>query len=160
MPKVIVQIPYLTMTGDPYFGLYFCSMENLSLGDLTLDLSGGLGIRFDRNGAFNYNISIGTITITSASSQAIETWNIDGLTIGTVIAKDVSECGLLLQKVTNARIGLVNGDNVASGSGYTALRFANTKNNSILSRIAVTWPSCAASSGRWRERANRGSRRV
>lgn len=120
-----VQIPYLTMTGNPYFGLRFSGTRNLSLGKITMKLSGGLGIRFDRDRAANSNVKMDVITVTGAGSHAVETWNIDGLTINQVIARDVGECGLLLQKTTNARVGLVDGDNVAAGNGYATFRMAN-----------------------------------
>lgn len=76
------------------------------------------------------------ITVTGAGSHAVETWNIDGLTINQVIAKNVGESGLLLQKTTNARVGLVDGNNVGAGTGYATLRFAN--NNGQLSSGAYT----------------------
>lgn len=38
-----VQIPYLTMTGSPYFGLRFYGTKDLTLGKITMNLSGGLG---------------------------------------------------------------------------------------------------------------------
>ncbi|CAI4216066.1 unnamed protein product [Parascedosporium putredinis] len=120
-----VKIPYLTMTGNPYFGLRFYGTRNLSLGQITMNLSGGLGIRFDRDNAANYNVAMDTITVTGAGSHAVETWNIDGLTINKVIARDVGECGLLLQATTNARVGLVDGTNVAAGNGYATFRMAN-----------------------------------
>jgi hypothetical protein len=65
------------------------------------------------------------IRITGAASHAVEVWNIDGLTIGSVIARNVGECGLLIQNTRNANVGLVDGDNVATGTGYATLRFAN-----------------------------------
>lgn len=120
-----VSIPYLTLTGNPYFGLRFYGTTGLSLGEITMNLSGGLGIRFDRDEAANSDVTMDTITVTGAGSHAVETWNIDGLEIGQVIAKDVGECGLLLQMTTNARVGLVDGDNVASGNGYATFRMAN-----------------------------------
>lgn len=120
-----VQIPYLTMTGNPYFGLHFYGTSGLTLGEITMNLSGGLGIRFDRDEAANTDVTMDTITVTGAGSHAVETWNIDGLEIGQVIAKDVAECGLLLQATTNAHVGLVDGDNVASGNGYATFRMAN-----------------------------------
>ncbi|KAK7752151.1 hypothetical protein SLS62_005895 [Diatrype stigma] len=120
-----VQIPYLTMTGDPYFGLHFYGVTGLSLGQITMNLSGGLGIRFDRDEAANSDVTMDTITVTGAGSHAVETWNIDGLEIGQVIAKDVGECGLLLQTTTNAHVGLVDGDNVAADTGYATFRMAN-----------------------------------
>ncbi|KAL6857475.1 hypothetical protein ACO1O0_004911 [Amphichorda felina] len=121
-----VSIPYLTMTGDPYFGLRFYGVNNLALGQITMNLSGGLGIRFERDEAANSNVSMDSITVTGAGSHAVETWNIDGLTIGSVTATDVGECALLLQTTTNAQVGLVDGNNVAAGTGYATLRFANT----------------------------------
>ncbi|RYP05762.1 hypothetical protein DL764_003579 [Monosporascus ibericus] len=120
-----VQIPYLTMTGNPYFGLRFYGTRDLTLGEITMNLSGGMGIRFERDYAANSNVKMGTIRVTGAGSHAVETWNIDGLTIDRVIARNVGECGLLIQKTTNAQVGLVDGDNVATGTGYATLRFAN-----------------------------------
>ncbi|KLU92606.1 ricin B lectin:Parallel beta-helix [Magnaporthiopsis poae ATCC 64411] len=121
-----VQIPYLTMTGTPYFGLRFSGTRDLTLGTINLNFDGkGLGIRFDRDAAQNYNVKMGTITVKGAGSHAVETWNIDGLTIDKVIARDVGESGLLLQKTTNAKVGLVDGNNVGKGTGYATLRFAN-----------------------------------
>ncbi|KAI0860145.1 hypothetical protein F4860DRAFT_229576 [Xylaria cubensis] len=131
-----VKIPYLTMTGNPYFGLRFYGTKDLELGSITMNLSGGLGIRFDRDAAANSNVKMGTITVHGAGSHAVETWNIDGLTIDKVVARDVGECGLLLQKTTNAKVGLVDGDNVATGTGYATFRMAN--NNGQLSNGAYT----------------------
>ncbi|KAI1444625.1 ricin B lectin:Parallel beta-helix [Annulohypoxylon stygium] len=120
-----VKIPFLKMTGNPYFGLRFYGTKNLALGQITMNLSGGLGIRFERDNAANSNVTMDTINVTGAGSHAVETWNIDGLEINQVIAKDVGECGLLLQKTTNAHVGLVDGDNVAAGTGYATFRMAN-----------------------------------
>lgn len=120
-----VKIPYLTMTGNPYFGLRFSGTTNLVLGQITMNLSGGLGIRFDRDANPNKNVVMDTIRVTGAGSHAVETWKIDGLKIGSVIAKNVGECGLLLQETTNARVGLVDGNNVAAGNGYATFRMAN-----------------------------------
>ncbi|KAL2015455.1 hypothetical protein VTK56DRAFT_5399 [Thermocarpiscus australiensis] len=112
-----VQIPYLTMTGNPYFGLRFYGTRNLSLGKITMNLSGGLSIRFDRDAAANSNVKMDVISVTGAGSHAVETCNIDALTINQVIARNVGESGLLLQTTTNARVGLVDGDNVGAGTG-------------------------------------------
>ncbi|KAK2757987.1 hypothetical protein FQN54_004393 [Arachnomyces sp. PD_36] len=120
-----VSIPYLSMTGAPYFGMLFYGTENLSLGNITMNLSGGMGIRFHRDEAANTNVNMESIYVSGASSHAVETWNIDGLTVGSVTARDVGECGLLLQEVTNAEVGLVDGENVASGNGYATFRMAN-----------------------------------
>ncbi|KAI5861140.1 hypothetical protein GGS23DRAFT_577194 [Durotheca rogersii] len=120
-----VKIPYLSLTGNPYFGLRFYGTRNLELGQITMNLSGGLGIRFDRDNAANANVKIDVVRVTGAGSHAVETWNIDGLEVNQVIARNVGECGLLLQKTTNARVKLVDGDNVAAGNGYATFRMAN-----------------------------------
>ncbi|KAJ0116829.1 ricin b lectin [Diaporthe amygdali] len=131
-----VNIPYLNLAGEVYFGLHFYGTTGLTLGEINMDLTAGIGIRFDRDEAANSNVKMGTITVTGASSHAVETWNIDGLTIDSVIAKNVGECGLLLQKTTNAQVGLVQGDNAGAGTGYATLRFANQ--NGMLSDGSYT----------------------
>ena len=125
LDTVGASIPYLTLTGNPYFGMRFYGTRDLTLGQITMNLSGGLGIRFERDEAANSNVKMDVIDVTGAGSHAVETWNIDGLEINQVIARDVGECGLLLQETTNAWVGLVDGDNVASGTGYATLRMAN-----------------------------------
>ena len=87
--KTGVKIPYLTMTGSPYFGLQFSGVKDLTLGTIKMNLKDGLGIRFDRDGKPNSNVNLGSVTVTGARSHAVETWNIDGLTVKEVIAKDV-----------------------------------------------------------------------
>lgn len=135
-----VNIAYLSMTGNPYFGLRFYGTSGLVLGQITMRLSSGLGIRFDRDNAANSNVRMDRIDVSGASSHAVETWNIAGLNIGTVIARDVGECGLLIQASTDVRVGLVDGQNVATGTGYATLRFANNagqKGSSYATNIVV-----------------------
>ncbi|KAK7974346.1 parallel beta-helix repeat protein [Apiospora arundinis] len=120
-----VKIPYLTMTGGPYFGLRFHGVRDLTLGQIVMNLNTGLGIRFDRDAPWNYNVKIDSVRVTGAGSHAVETFNIDGLEVGQVIARNVGECGLLIQTSRNVKVGLVDGDNVAKGTGYATLRFAN-----------------------------------
>jgi hypothetical protein len=113
------------MTGSPYFGLRFYGTRGLVLGKITMNLSSGLAIRFDRDQAPNFNVKMDDIRVTGASSHAVEVWNIDGLTINQVIARNVGESGLLLQASKNIKVGLVDGNNVGAGTGYGTLRFAN-----------------------------------
>ncbi|KAH3920557.1 hypothetical protein HBI56_071630 [Parastagonospora nodorum] len=135
-----VKIPYLTMTGSVYFGMRFFGTTGLTLGDITFDLTAGLAIRFERDKNPNSNVKMGTINCKRTGSHCVETWNIDRLEIGSVIARNVGECGLLLQKVTNANIGTIDGENVATGNGYATLRFANQAgkvNNGYATNIKI-----------------------
>lgn len=121
-----VSIPFLSMTGSPYFGMEFWGVNNLHLGQLDLRFSGGLGIRFERDRPASSNVRMDYIYVSGTNNHGVETWNVDGLEIGTVIARDVANTGLLLNNTRNATVGLVDGDNVAAGTGYATMRFANT----------------------------------
>jgi hypothetical protein len=113
------------MIGSVYFGMRFSGTTGLTLGEIVFDLTAGMGIRFDRDRAANSNVKMASITCKRASSHCVETFNINGLEIGSVVARNVGECGLLLQTVTNVKVNLVDGDQVATGNGYATLRFAN-----------------------------------
>lgn len=121
-----VSIPYLKMTGSPYFGMRFYGMRGLHLGQIDLDLSGGLGIRFERDQPGSTDVSMDHIRVSGTGNHGVETWNVDGLRIGTVVARNVAYAGLLLNNTRNAQIGTVDGDNVATGTGYATFRTANT----------------------------------
>lgn len=120
-----VSIPYLHMTGAPYFGLRFADAHGLHLGQIDLRMTGGIGIRFERDLPGSSDVRIDSVYASGMTSHAIETWHIDGLTIGTVTARDVGESGLLLQGTTDATIGTVDGENVGTGTGYATFRMAN-----------------------------------
>ncbi|GAA2107162.1 RICIN domain-containing protein [Streptomyces synnematoformans] len=121
-----VSIPYMNMTGSPYFGMRFYGMNGLHLGQINLNLSGGLGIRFERDQPGSTDVSMDHVTVSGTGNHGVETWNVDGLRIGTVVARNVGYSGLLLNNTRNAQIGTVDGDNVASGTGYATFRTANT----------------------------------
>lgn len=121
-----VNIAFLKMSGNPYFGLRFSGTNGLKLGDIDLTLSGGLGIRFDRDAAWNYNVTMNDVYVSGAGSHAVETWNIDGFNITKVTARNVGESGLLIQNSRNGWVGTVDGNNVGAGTGYATFRMANT----------------------------------
>lgn len=121
-----VSIPFLSMTGSPWFGLEFWGVDNLHLGQVDLRFNGGLGLRFERDRPASRNVRMDYIYVSGTDNHGVETWNVDGLEIGTVVARNVANAGLLLNNSRNATIGLVDGDNVATGTGYATLRFANT----------------------------------
>ncbi|MCX5415954.1 right-handed parallel beta-helix repeat-containing protein [Streptomyces sp. NBC_00059] len=122
-----VEVQHAKITGAPMYGMFFRSVSNLTLGQIDMRLSGGLGIRID-NGSKTTpatNTRIDNVYVSGASSNAVETAGLDGVTIGTVTARDVGEAGLLLNTTTNAEVGTVDADNVGAGTGYAAFRMAN-----------------------------------
>lgn len=131
-----VTIPFISMTGSPYFGMEFWGVNNLHLGQLDLRFDGGLGIRFQRDRPGSTNVRMDYIYVEGTGNHGVETWNVDGLEIGTVVARNVGYAGLLLNNTRNAVIGLVDGDNVAAGTGYATMRFANTAG-----RVGSSYPS-------------------
>lgn len=134
-----VSIPYLKMTGNPAFAMLIANTHNLHLGQIDLRLSNGGGIRFD-NRDTTTNVTIDSVYVEGTSGHGVETWNIDGLEIGTVIARDTGSAGLLLNNSRNANIGTVDGVNTGAGTGYATLRFANTNgrvNNQYPTNIYV-----------------------
>ncbi|HEX2145674.1 MAG TPA: RICIN domain-containing protein [Glycomyces sp.] len=120
-----VSIPYLKLTGEAYFAMRFYGNSNLHLGDIDMNLTRGMGIRFERDQPGSTNVTMDDIYVNGATSHAVETWNINGLTVGKVTARNVGESGLLIQNTTNADIGTVDGSNVAAGTGYATFRMAN-----------------------------------
>jgi len=126
-----VSIPYLRMTGAPYFGLRFADVHGLHLGQIDMRMTGGIGIRFERDLPGSTNVRMDSVYASGMPGHAIETWHINGLTIGTVTARNVGESGLLIQGTSNATIGTVDGDNVATGTGYATFRMANANGPNI-----------------------------
>ncbi|WP_433935193.1 hypothetical protein AB3662_10960 [Sorangium cellulosum] len=125
-----VEIPNVTITGTPLYAMFFRDVEDLRLGHVELRVSSGLGIRIDNHGRANRadkvtNIDIDHVYAEGTSSHAVETYGVDDLRIGTVVARDTGECGLLLNDTINAEIGTVDAVNAGTGTGYAAFRLAN-----------------------------------
>ncbi|MEV6303303.1 hypothetical protein AB0M02_28090 [Actinoplanes sp. NPDC051861] len=123
-----VEVAHLNVTGAPLYGIFARSVNNLTLGVIDMRLSRGLGVRIDNYGntaVMSKNIRIGTVYVSGASSHAVETYGVDGITIGTVTARSVGESGLLLNQTINATVGTVDAENAGTGTGYAAFRMAN-----------------------------------
>ena len=133
-----IDIPNLKMTGSPQYGLFFRGTNNVHLGqiDLRLTRSAGIGIRADTSGnagsdsTFNNGLTIDYVYGSGMGSHIVETYGINNITIGRVEGSDVGECGVLLNRSTNAVIDLVSCTNCAVGNGYATFRMAN--NNGVL----------------------------
>ncbi|MCO8271731.1 RICIN domain-containing protein [Actinoplanes sp. TRM 88003] len=123
-----IEVPYLNVTGGPIYGIFMRNVSNVWLGQIDMRLSGGLGVRIDNRGntaEWTRNVKIDNVYVSGASSHAVETYGVDGITIGTVTARNVGESGLLLNQTINATVGTVDAENAGSGTGYAAFRMAN-----------------------------------
>jgi hypothetical protein len=138
-----VEVARLFVTGTPVYGIFMRNVTNVSLGQIDMRLSRGLGVRIDNRGDTSQrsrNISINSVYVSGASSHAVETYGVDGITIGTVTARSVGESGLLLNDTINATVGTVDAQNAGSGTGYAAFRVANRNgriNNAYPTNIRV-----------------------
>jgi hypothetical protein len=129
-----VSVPHLTMTGAPYFGLWVRTSSDVHLGQIDLRLSGGLGIRIDSRDDDSVrearDIRIDDVYVSGTSNHGVETYGVDGISIGTVTARDTGYSGLLLNDTVNATVGRVDAQGAGTGTGYAAFRMAN-RNGSI-----------------------------
>lgn len=129
-----IEIPNVKMTGSPVYGIFLRGTKNIHLGhvDLRLTRSAGIGIRVDTSGnagtdtQFVQGLRVDYVYGSGMGSHILETYGVDGITIGTVEGEDVGECGVLLNRSINTTIDLVSCTNCAAvGSGYATFRMAN-----------------------------------
>ncbi|WP_221761369.1 hypothetical protein [Salibacterium salarium] len=124
-----VSVPNLNVTGTPYFGVFVRTSENIHLGDIDLRLSSGHGMRIDSRDNDNVygvrNVQVDNVYVSGTSSHGVETYGVDGINIGTIIARDTGYSGLLLNDTINATVDLVDGEGAGTGTGYAAFRMAN-----------------------------------
>lgn len=123
-----VEVPYLSVTGGPYFGIFVRNGERIHLGQIDLRLSGGLGVRIDNHSNRDMrtrDVRIDHVYVEGSDNQGVETYGVDGLVIGTVVARKTAFSGLLLNDTIHAEIGLVDAIGAGTGTGYAAFRMAN-----------------------------------
>ncbi|MEU0653272.1 hypothetical protein ABZ485_13665 [Streptomyces albogriseolus] len=123
-----IEVQHLNVTGAPLYGIFLRNVQNVVLGQIDMRLSRGLGVRIDNRGdtsQWTRNVRIDTVYVSGASSHAVETYGVDGLTVGTVTARNVGESGLLLNQTINATVSKVDAENAGAGTGYAAFRMAN-----------------------------------
>ncbi|MCT9083789.1 hypothetical protein [Streptomyces fulvoviolaceus] len=134
-----VEVQHLNLTGSPLYGVFLRNVQNVVLGQLDMRLSAGLGVRIDNRGdtsQWTRNVRIDNVYVSGASSHAVETYGVDGLTIGTVTARNVGESGLLLNQTINATVTKVDAENAGTGTGYAAFRMANRNG-----RVGSSYPT-------------------
>ncbi|MFC3517877.1 right-handed parallel beta-helix repeat-containing protein [Streptomonospora nanhaiensis] len=134
-----VSVPYLNVTGAPYFGVFVRNGEHIHLGQIDMRLSGGLGVRIDNHADRSRptrDVTIDDVYVSGTGNHGVETYGVDGLTIGAVTARNTAYSGLLLNQTVNARVGRVDGQGTGTGTGYAAFRMANRNG-----RIGDSYPT-------------------
>ncbi|HEX8330144.1 MAG TPA: right-handed parallel beta-helix repeat-containing protein [Hymenobacter sp.] len=124
-----IEIRNLRVTGNPRYGIWLKSCTNMVLSQITMNFSNGgrLGIRVDDSkGDWSRNLNLDNANVTGTTDNAVETYGVDGFTIGTVTTNSTGACGLLLNKSKNGTVGTVNATRANYGGGYAAFRVANS----------------------------------
>ncbi|UII21936.1 RICIN domain-containing protein [Fulvivirga ligni] len=125
-----ITVRNLVVTGNPRYGLWFRGCSNVTLTNITMNLSNnspvGLGIRVDASTAAAGNLTInGDININGSAGHAIETYGLNGVSIGDVTVTNTGGCGVLLNQSQNCTVGVVTGNYNCYGGGYATFRVAN-----------------------------------
>ncbi|MFF5199206.1 RICIN domain-containing protein [Micromonospora parva] len=135
-----VEVQNLTLTGSPLYGIFMRNVNNLTLGQIDMRLSAGLGVRIDNHGGDRAvkvrNIRIDNVYVSGTGTHGVETYGVDGLTIGTVTARNTRDSGLLLNDTINATVGTVDAQGAGTGTGYAAFRMANRNG-----RVGSSYPT-------------------
>ncbi|MFC0713120.1 RICIN domain-containing protein [Cellulomonas biazotea] len=124
-----VEITRLKVTGTPLYGIFIRNGVNVTLGQIDLRFNGsGLGVRIDNHGDRSQrtrNVRIDSVYAQGTGAEGVETYGVDGLTIGTVTGRNTGYSALLLNDTNWATVGTVDAQGAGTGTGYAAFRIAN-----------------------------------
>jgi len=131
--KTNITVKNIIVTGTPRYAFWFRTCSNTTFENITINTTAGLGIRVDDSkGGWSTNLKIqGNINVQRCGSMGIETYGVDGFTIGNVTVNNTGECGLLLNKSKNGTVGTVTGSNNCTGGGYATFRVANSNGPNV-----------------------------
>ncbi|MEJ6979482.1 right-handed parallel beta-helix repeat-containing protein [Pedobacter sp. P351] len=122
----------MTLTASQGMGIRTSRASNVTIQNVKI-IGGSIGIRIDshpsrpyEDGRWVKNIDVSNCTFENGSSHGLETYGVDGFTSTTIIAKNMGECGVLLNKTINGTMGTVDAFRCNYGGGYAGLRLANT----------------------------------
>jgi parallel beta-helix repeat protein len=138
--KSNIKIQNLKIVGAPRYAVWLKGCSNITISGLTMNMTNGwLGLRIDNSTGATSSANVGNINV-SGGSMGVETYGLNGFTMGTATANNMTECGVLLNASTNCTISTVNATRCNYGGGYAGFRCAN--NNGKTTVGTVTSTSC------------------
>lgn len=125
-----ITVRNLNVTGNPRYGIWFRGCSNVTLENITMDLSDdnpvGLGIRVDDSTGSASDLTLaGEININGANGHGVETYGVEGFSIGDVTVTNNGGCGLILNNSRDGTVGNVTGHYNDQDGGYATFRVAN-----------------------------------
>lgn len=131
-----ITVRNLKVTGSPRYGVWFRGCSDIVLENIEMDLSPhpavGLGIRVDYSTGPSRNLTLrGNIRVNGSTTHAIETYGVDGFSIGDVTVTNTGGSGLLLNNSRNGTVGHVWGEWNNWGGGYATFRVANNNGPNV-----------------------------
>ena len=134
--KSNIRIRNLKVVGNPRYGIWFRGCSDMVFENIEMNLSPhtavGLGIRVDASTGESRNLTIhGNILINGSTTHGIETYGVDGFSIGDVTINNSGGSGLLLNNSRNGNVGRVEGYRNNWGGGYATFRVANNNGPNV-----------------------------
>lgn len=131
-----ITVRNLNVEGNPRYGMWFRGCSNVTLHNITMNLNisnpVGLGIRVDASTGPARNLTIsGNIRVEGSRTHGIETYGVDGFSIGDVTVNNSGGSGLLLNDSRNGTVGVVTGNRNNQGGGYATFRVANNNGPNV-----------------------------
>lgn len=106
---------------------------------------GSIGIRIDSHpsrpyeeGRWVHNVHIQDCRFENGSGHGLETYGVDGFLGYGLVARNMGECGVLLNRTINGTLGTVNAYRCNLGGGYAGLRLANSCSNITTDMLYAT----------------------
>ncbi|WP_276255884.1 RICIN domain-containing protein [Halomontanus rarus] len=141
-----VEVPRLSITGNPRYGMWIRSSSNVTLGEIDIRMDPGtnevgLGVRIDAFGeseARCKDVRVGRVYVEHADNHALETYGVDRLQVDEVMAKHHEYCACLLNDTHAGVVGSVVGYNPEAESRYATFRVANAVENVSCGQVVST----------------------
>lgn len=131
----------MTITGGTGWGIHTNRASDLHFANLHI-IGGGIGIRVASHPSRPYeegrwvrNLRVVNCTFERCAGHGLETYGVEDFFIDDITAKECGECGVLVNKGRNGKVGLVRAWRCCVGGGYAGLRFANNCHDITVEKV-------------------------
>ncbi len=134
-----IGVTNLNIRGRIRYGVWFQNCNGMNVSNCTQDGASLCPVYRMDTGGGGLNIQNCSAKNASASqSMGIETYSLNGVTIGTFTATNLGGCGICLNASTNCTVGTVNATSCDYGGGYAGFRCANSNGKTTVGTVNST----------------------